>query len=158
MLFTGPEIVDQYQTINLHPALPGTSEGTYQQVIWKLIQERSAESGVTIHVATKVLDDGAPISYCTYPIRGPEFDDLWAEIEAVPIGKLMSEGEKQPLFNAIRRHGAMREAPLLIETLRSLASGRVRIHDGRVVDEQCAETDGLCLDKEVECALGDEGC
>jgi len=158
MLFTGPEIVDQYQTINLHPALPWAAEGTYQQVIWKLIQDRSMESGVTIHVATEVLDDGAPLSYCTYPIRGPEFDGLWTGVEGVPIAQLMSEGEAQPLFAAIRRHGALREAPLLIETLRSLANGRVRIVDGRVVDAQCAETGGLCLDKEVECALADGGC
>ena len=155
MLFTGPEIVDQFQTINLHPALPGTAEGTYQQVIWKLIEERSTESGVTIHVATEILDDGAPLSYCTYPIRGPEFDDLWTEIEDVPIRQLISEGEEQPLFRAIRRHGAIREAPLLIETLKSLADGRIRIHNGRVVDEQLVETDGLSLDKEVECALND---
>lgn len=155
MLFTGTEIVDQHQTINLHPALPGTAEGTYQQVIWKLIQERSTESGVTIHVATEILDDGSPLSYCTYPIRGPQFDDFWREIEAVPIEQLMVEGEEHPLFSAIRRHGVMREAPLLIETLRSLANGRVRIQDGRVVDEQWAEIDGLCLDEEVECALAD---
>ena len=65
----------------------------------------------------------------------------------------MSEGEEQPLFKAIRRLGAMRETPLLIETLRSLADGRVRIQDGRVVDEQGAQIDGICLDDEVERAL-----
>lgn len=153
MLFTGPEIVDRYVSINLHPALPGSAAGTYQQVIWKLIEDRAEESGVMIHVANEVLDEGPTLSYCTYPIRGPQLDDLWKEVEGIPSEQLTPEAEEQPLFKAIRRLGAMRETPLLIETLRSLAEGRVRIQDGRVVDDEGTQIDGICLDDEVERAL-----
>lgn len=153
MLFTGPEIVDRYRAINLHPALPGASAGTYQQVIWKLIEDRATESGVMIHVATEVLDEGPTLSYCTYPIRGGRLDHLWSEVGDASIERLKSQGEQQPLFQAIRGLGALRETPLLLETLRSLADGRVRVQGGRVVDGKGAQIDGLCLTDEVERAL-----
>ena len=92
MLFTGPEVVGRYPFVNLHPALPGTTPGTWQQVIWKLIEDRATESGIMVHVATEVLDKGPTISYCTYPIRGGDFDALWMEVRGRSMEDLKSKG------------------------------------------------------------------
>ena len=150
MLLTSPEVVDQYKLINLHAALPGTTVGTWQQVIWKLIEDDATESGVTIHVATAVLDKGPTIAYCTYPIRGSDFDGLWTEIRARSIEEIKSEGEEQPLFARIRGEGRRREVPLLLETLRALASDRIQIKDRRVLDSDGEPSAGVCLDDEVD--------
>ena len=150
MLFTGPEPVERYPFINLHPALPGTTAGTWQQVIWKLIGDRATRSGVTIHVATDVLDEGPSVSYCTYPIRGAEFDTLWTDVQGRSMEDLKTEGEDQPLFARIRREGRKREDPLLLETLSALASGRLQIKDRRVLDSTGKPVGGVCLDEQVE--------
>ena len=60
--------------INLHPAAPNGPDGTWQEVIWKLIEQRADHSGVKIHLVTEELDRGPTIAYCRYPIHSPAFD------------------------------------------------------------------------------------
>ena len=134
MLITSPEICQRYPMINIHPALPGGPEGTWQEVIWKLIEGKASESGVMIHVATEVLDSGPVLSYCSFPIRGGTFDPLWREAAGRPIDELQAQGEDQPLFRQIRGEGLTREGPLLLETLKALADGRLCVSGGRVLD------------------------
>ena len=150
MLITGPEMVRRYQMVNIHPAAPSGPAGTWQDVIWMLIQDEAAESGVTVHVATEMLDAGAVLAYCTFPIRGGSFDPLWQEVEGRSTEEIKAEGEEQPLFQLIRREGVRRERPLLLEALRLLASGRIKVTRGRVVDPGGAPADGRCLNEEVE--------
>ena len=38
MLIVGPEMCQKYNMINLHPAAPGGPKGTWQEVIWLLIE------------------------------------------------------------------------------------------------------------------------
>ena len=150
MLITSPEMCRRYPMVNLHPALPSGPTGTWQEVIWELIEHRADESGVMVHVATEVLDSGPVMTYCSFPIRGGEYDPLWKDIEDVPLEKLQSQDEDQPLFARIRQEGMQRERPLLLETLRAMAQGRLRIVDNRVVDADGAPAGNLCLDGEVE--------
>ena len=150
MLITSPEMCRQYSMINLHPALPGGPAGTWQQVIWELIAQKAAESGVMVHVATEVLDSGPLVSYCSFPIRGGAFDRLWQEAEGHSLDQLKAEGEQQALFQEIRRSGVRREAPLLLETLNALAAGHWKVSGGRVLDASGAEAPGIGLNEEVE--------
>jgi hypothetical protein len=60
------------------------------------------------------------------------------------------EGESNPLFNEIRRQGVRRELPLIVMTLRALSENRVRIENGKVVDDKGKRIEGICLNDEVE--------
>ena len=92
-----------------------------------------------MHLATKELDQGPPVTYCTYSIHEPAFDRLWTQVVAKSVAEVQaSDGEDNRLFQEIRRQGVMRELPLVVATLRIFADGKVRIVGGRVVD-----TDGL---------------
>ena len=154
MLITSDEMCRRLILVNLHPALPGGPTGTWQQVIWKLIESGAVNTGVMVHVATEVLDGGPVLAYCTYPIRGPGFDELWTEASSESTDQLRSQGDDQPLFAAIRAEGLRRERPLLVETLRSLAVGSMTVRDRIVLDHSGAELrGGLRLDAEVEARL-----
>jgi hypothetical protein len=61
--------------------------------------------------------------------------------------------ESSLLFQAIRAAGVAREVPLVIETLRALASGRVRITGKRVIDANGVEITGYDLSTEIEAVL-----
>ena len=100
--------------INLHPAAPNGPDGTWQDVIWQLIKQRSDHSGVKIHLVTEELDRGPTIAYCQYPIRGQAFDDVWRDADQTSVDDLRQRyGEELPLFKAIRSEGVKRELPLL---------------------------------------------
>ena len=154
MLIFTPEMAGRYPFLNLHPAAPEGPTGTWQDVIWQLIDERAQRSGVMIHLATDELDKGPPVTSCGYSLRGPAFDELWKEIGDSTSAELRErEGETLPLFREIRRHGAARELPLVIATLRAVAEGQVVIEDQRVVDAQGGTLEGsLDLSAEVDTA------
>lgn len=154
LIFTG-EMANRYPCLNLHPAEPVGPTGTWQQVIWQLIDRRAERSGVMVHLVTEELDRGPPVSFCTYSLRGPAFAPLWKELgERTAADVQQAEGEEHALFREIRRHGAAREAPLVIETLKALAQGRVRIADRQPVDAAGAPLrGGLDLTPEID-AIG----
>jgi phosphoribosylglycinamide formyltransferase-1 len=139
MWVVGEEMCQRRTMINLHPALPNGPKGTYREVIWQLIRERASRTGVMIHLVTGILDMGPPITYCSFPIRGGSFDPLWLDLEdRVRKGSVeeisQKEGEDNPLFKLIRAQGVKREFPMIIQTIKLLAEGRIRIKDGKVVD------------------------
>ena len=150
MLITSPEMCREYPMINLHPALPEGPAGTWQQVIWRLIEEEARESGVMAHEATEIVDEGPVLTYCSFPIRGATFDPLWRDAARYTMDELKAEGEDQPLFRAIRREGLLREGPLLVETLRALAQGRLKLADDNALGIVGAPAAGKCLKEEVE--------
>lgn len=128
-------------TINLHPAKPKGPKGTWQEVIWNLIGNDTDESGVMIHLVTPELDEGPPISYCTYKIKGEGLDNLWKEhklrLRIMPLSDIIRlEKEDYPLFSEIRELGLKREFPLLIHTLKILSEGKVRIEGEKVIDNK----------------------
>ena len=155
MLIFTPEMARRYPFLNLHPAEPGGPAGTWQEVTWQLIDRRAERSGVMIHLATEELDQGPVVTYCTYSLRGPAFDALWAAISDRSAADLQAkEGEALPLFAMIRRQGATRELPLVVATLRALADGRLRIERGEVFDERGrAIAGGRDLSGEIDAAV-----
>lgn len=154
LIFTG-EVCNRYTLLNLHPAEPGGPVGTWKEVNWELIDKRAERSGVLLNLATEELDRGPPAAFCTYPLRGPAFDPLWEALGGCSSSEVReAEGEDRPLFREIRRHGAEREIPLVIATLRAFAQGRVRIQDRRVVDANGQELPrGLDLTAEIDAAV-----
>ena len=158
MLITGPEMCRTYDIINLHPAAPDGPAGTWQQVIWKLIETGATRQGVKIHVAIPELDAGPTATYCTFSIRGKGFDPLWVEIKGQSVAEIKkAPGEENPLFKAIRRHGYVRELPLIVATIRAFSQGRVRItKDRQVVDAAGRSIQGYDLTAEIDAVVKDK--
>ncbi len=149
MLIFTPEMSRRHPFLNLHPAAPDGPVGTWQEVIRELIATHAERSGVMVHLATEQLDRGPVVASCSYSLRGAPFDALWAGDGSQPP-------DDSPLFAAIRAHGAAREVPLIIQTLRSFASQRVALADGRVVDSDGAVlVNGLDLTAEVDALIGE---
>jgi phosphoribosylglycinamide formyltransferase-1 len=154
MLITTPPLFEMRPLLNLHPAAPGQPAGTWQQVTWELIAQRVDHGGVRIHLATAGLDEGPIVTYCTYPLRGGSIDLLWRAAEARPVADIReTEGEANGLFQEIRRRGAARELPLVVETLRAFADGRLRIVDGRIMSGDTKIVGGFDLTPEIEGSL-----
>ena len=65
-------------------------------------------------------------TYCIFPIRGSDFDPLWEESDNQDVTRLRrASDESLPLFSAIREAGVVRERPLVVETLKAVADGRI---------------------------------
>ena len=147
MLIFCEEAAAQWDLLNLHPAAPGGPAGMWQDVIWELIAQGAGHTGVMIHLATPALDEGPVVTYCTYPIRDGATDDLWRD---ATTDAREEKGEELPLFQEIRRRGVLREVPLVIETLRAFADGRLRMRDKQAVDAAGAVIEGYDLSEEIE--------
>ena len=150
MLITGREMCQRYDMINLHPAAPGGPAGTWQEVIWQLIDNNAQQTGVMMHLVTPELDKGPPVTYCTFPIRGEPFDRYWREIMASVPGSPERGRTRDSLFNLIRKHGLAREFPLIIATLKAFSQGEIKITaDKRVVDANGKPIKGYTLTDEI---------
>jgi len=150
MLIVGREMCQHYNMINLHPAAPGGPAGTWQEVIWQLIENNAETSGVMMHLVTPELDKGPPVTYCTYSIRGEPFNVYWKEIKGKPIEEIKREGENNRLFRLIRQHGLAREFPLIINTLKAFSRGKVRINpEKQVVDAEGKPIKGYNMSDEI---------
>ena len=150
-MLIAPVMCERYNLLNLHPAAPDGPPGAWQEVIWHLLEKKLDHSGVRMHLATTELDMGPPVTYCTYPIRGPALNKLWRQVDERGVAAIKTEdGEENALFQSIRRQGVARELPLVVETLRAFAEGRVRVRDNQVVDAQGRRVAGFDLTDEIE--------
>ena len=152
MIVTSPLMCEKYDIINLHPAAPGGPAGTWQQVIWKLMERKASDQGIKMHVAIPELDMGPTATYCTFPIRGKAFDKHWEEIKGKSVEQIKTgQGVENALFKAIREHGAVREVPLILATLRVFSEGKIKItKDRQVVDAAGHVIKGYDLTKEID--------
>ena len=144
ILIVAKEMCQRYSMINLHPAAPGGPIGTWQEVIWKLIEKRATESGVMIHLVTPNLDKGPLVTFCTFPIR----DDInRASWEAVERGM---RSDRQILFEDIRRRGLQRETFLIVATLKAFSQSRLGITKSGIVDFKGEGIPGYNLGPEID--------
>jgi phosphoribosylglycinamide formyltransferase-1 len=140
MLVTSAELCRRFAILNLHPALPGGPKGMWQDVIWDLLETEAEETGAMIHLATAQLDRGPVVAYFRLPLRGPHWDPLWRQWRAKRATRSVpeiaaEEGEAEPLFAEVRRRGEIREIPLLYQTLRQFADGKLNTANGCVFAE-----------------------
>ena len=162
MLIVGGEMCRSYPLLNLHPALPDGPIGAWQEVVWKLIQERAEKTGAMVHLATEEVDRGPVLSYVTVPITGGQFSCHWRGLEGEELEAIRaSQGEAFPLFQLIRREQYRREPHLLFETIRALSEERIAVRNGTVLDSEgkalsTYAPQGVCLDGEVEASLARE--
>lgn len=138
MLIVSEELCQEYDMINLHPAPPGGPTGSWQEVIWTLIQNKAETAGAMMHLVTPELDRGPVISYCLFSIKDEPFAVYWR-----------SEN-KDMLFRLIRQHELAREFPLIILTLQALSRGEIGIKDGKVIDAQGKLISGYNLSSKVD--------
>ncbi|MFQ6121935.1 MAG: phosphoribosylglycinamide formyltransferase [Dehalococcoidales bacterium] len=151
MLIVGEEMCRRYNMINLHPAAPGGPTGTWQEVIWQLIDSEAEETGVMMHLVTPELDKGPPVTYCTFPIRGEPFDRYWKEIKGYSLEQIKrKQGESNPLFKLIRQYGLAREFPLIISTLKAFSQGKIRLtKEKKIVDAEGNRINGYNMTDEI---------
>ena len=125
MLFA-PEISRRMLCLNQHPALPGGTIGKWQDAVWDIIAQDAHEHGSMIHIATPELDRGPVVTTCSFSVRGPSYDHLWEDVSRRDIAQLRrASDENIPLFAAIREAGVKREQPLVVETLKAIADGKI---------------------------------
>lgn len=161
MLIVGETLCDRYDMVNLHPAKPDGPKGSWQDVIWELIETGAVETGVMMHLVTKDLDRGPPITYCSFPIRdgifSGSFADLGKKLENKSLAEIQKEeDETEPYFKLVRDEGVKRELPLIIFTLRSLANGKVQIRSKNIFEGDTPVIGGFDLTNEIESYLDEE--
>jgi folate-dependent phosphoribosylglycinamide formyltransferase PurN len=148
MLVVGKEIYGRHTTLNLHPSLPSGPPGTWEEVMLRIISDRIYKSGVMIHLVTSDLDQGPPLSYCSFSLRGEPFDKYWLDVyEKAEVNV------NHPLFSLIREYELSHELPLIKATLNALSQGRISIKEEKVVDDQRKPVSGLDLTEEVDARL-----
>ena len=151
MLITGEEMCRRYNMINLHPAAPGGPIGTWQEVIWQLIDSQAQKTGALMNLVTPELDKGPVVAYCTFPIRGEPFDNYRQEIEWFPSNSPEEHDARNSLFKLIRQHGLAREFPLMIATLKAFGQGQIKItKEKQVVDGRGQPIKGYNLTREID--------
>ena len=155
MLILSPEMCHKYNMINLHPALPGGPKGTWQEVVWQLMEAEAKETGVMMHLIIPELDAGPAITYCEYSISDGSIQPLWDQWKTKRKRKSLheiqeSEGENESLFSEIRRRGLKREFPLIVATLKAASTGKFSIANGEVIAQGHKLVRGFDLTDEIE--------
>lgn len=143
MLILDPETCMKFDIINLHPALPNTYQGTWEEIVRKVVENGDRYYGSMVHLCTPELDRGQTIAYDRFPLA-----DIRERYE-----------RPEELVHQIRAVEVRREAPLLMATIGLLASGQLRIIGGKLFDANDSlvevETDASEL---VDRLLANGGC
>lgn len=136
MWIWGPAQCAARRGVNLHPSLPSGPLGKmWFDVVWDLIASQATESGVMLHRVTTAVDEGPVVSWCRYPLRSAALDPLWALLPQDPAERAaliareraLKRASTHPLFRALRAAGYARELPLILETVRAVGEGRLRL-------------------------------
>lgn len=149
----------RFDLVNLHPALPGTPQGTWQEIISHVVTSRAERHGAMMHLCTPKYEEGNVISYCSFPLTTPQYRKLWSDYDE-ELGKrsvdLLSKDEMEgtALFKAIRKDVERRELPLVTYTIKMFASGDVSISHGKLVANGLQLSAPHDLTGMVESAIG----
>lgn len=120
MLILDPVTCAEYDIINLHPALPNTYQGTWEEIVQKVAESDDRTYGSMVHVCTPELDRGATVAYDEFAV-----EDLRKRFTS-----------KDELASALRERQRSREVPLLMETVKMLAGGEITLRKGVLKDDR----------------------
>ena len=126
MLIFDPETCRRHTLINLHPALPDTYKGTWEEIVAQVVDNDDSSYGSTVHLCTPELDRGAPIAYDSFPLA-----DLKERFHS-----------KEQLVKEVRARELKREAYLLMATIQLLVEGEIRVEHSRLLDRKGKEIEG----------------
>jgi phosphoribosylglycinamide formyltransferase-1 len=140
MLIIDPVTCRLHDLINLHPALPETYKGTWEEIVAQVVENHDNEYGSTVHVCSPELDRGEVIAFDRFDVT--------------PLRSHFAS--KEELIKAVRAEELRREAPLLMETIKSIVKGEVRLRQGMTVHPADKRID-LDLSKKVTATLERDG-
>jgi phosphoribosylglycinamide formyltransferase-1 len=118
MLILDPETCRKYTIINLHPALPDTYKGTWEEIVAKVVENGDERYGATIHLCTPELDRGETLCYDSFLLNQIRVD----------------HPEKDDQIKQVRAEELKREAHLLIGAIKMIVDGEIAIKDGKAYD------------------------
>jgi phosphoribosylglycinamide formyltransferase-1 len=135
MLILDPETCRRYTIINLHPALPDTYKGTWEEIVSQVVDNGDREYGATIHLCTPELDRGQTICY-----------------DSFLVGKVRSkDAPKEDQIKQVRAEELKREAHLLMGAIKMIVDGDVVILRGKALDRDGNEIGRKpCLSDEID--------
>lgn len=145
-----PQMCEKLRGLNLHPDLPGRFKGEWWKVLAQVVESKAEEAGAMIHLVTSGLDEGPPVAYCQFSLRGSLFDKWWDSLpkDADKLQQLIKEQKElkrnptHPLWQEIRREGLKRELPLLQKTIELFAEGKIKIEGQGIFNELDQELKG----------------
>jgi len=139
MLIVSDFFCTRHVLLNLHPALPGGPTGAWQEVMDEMARTGASQAGAMVHIVTPELDRGPVASYFSFSLEGE------------PYAALRAAGNLSELASAIRAEEVKREFPLILTTLRALASGTIVVRGQRAFAANGSPLEhGRDLSNEVE--------
>ncbi len=140
MLILDPETCRRYTIINLHPALPDTYKGTWEEIVSQVVDNGDERYGATVHLCTPELDRGETICYDSFPLH------------KIRANYPSTEDSKKQ----VRIEELMREAHLLIGAIKMIVDGELVFKDGKVFDQNGAPTgENYCMAEKIDRELED---
>ena len=104
-----------------------------------------------MHLVTPELDEGPPVTYCRFSIRGEPLDEHWQRLEIESPDQIKGkEGDDFELFKLIRQHGLRREFPLIKATVKAFSEGKVSVQGECVIDSNGVRIPGYDLSDDIE--------
>jgi phosphoribosylglycinamide formyltransferase-1 len=138
MLILDPETCRRYTIINLHPALPDTYKGTWEEIVAQVVENKDACYGATVHICTPELDRGQTLCY-----------------DSFLVDKVRSkDATRDEQIKQVRAEELKREAHLLIGAIKMIVDGDIEIRDGKAIYQnvdRSAKT--LCMTERIDQAL-----
>ena len=111
-----------------------------------VIKPLNEGSSVGVHIVTEDVDEGPVLSYCRFSTHDAELDPLWDTANGRAVDQIKeADGEQFPLFAGLRQKGLVRERPLLVETLKALADGRIEVDPERRTSLKGVWAGGDCV-------------
>jgi phosphoribosylglycinamide formyltransferase-1 len=118
MLILDPETCRKYTIINLHPALPDTYKGTWEEIVAQVVENGDERYGATVHLCTPELDRGETLCYDSFRL-----DLIMAKYPG-----------REDRVKQVRAEELRREAYLLIGAVKMIVDGEIVIKDGKAMD------------------------
>ena len=135
MLIFDPETCRRYSLINLHPALPDTYQGTWEEIVSQVVDNNDERYGSMVHLCTPDLDRGQTLAYDSFPV-----DDV-----------LGSGRSREDLVRSIREREAQREVHLLMETIKLILKGSIVLKEGAGWNKEGTMLkEPLCLSSQID--------